>query len=160
MQRKKERPDPTIPTPVPVSAGERRRNVTAGRYPLLTGTLYSIIPVGMSEPFHDNWTTQLRKGVLELSILNALAAERLYGYEIVRRLGAVDGLVIGEGTIYPILNRLKVEKYLATTLEESPDGPARKYYSLTERGRKQLERMNDAWERLRAGIDRLRKERS
>ncbi len=114
----------------------------------------------MSEPFHVNWTTQLRKGVLELSILNALAAERLYGYDIVRRLGAVDGLVISEGTIYPILNRLKAEKYLDTTLEESPDGPARKYYRLTDRGRKQLERMNDDWERLRAGIDRLRKERT
>lgn len=114
----------------------------------------------MSDAFHLNWTTQLRKGVLELSILNALAAERLYGYEIVRRLAGVDSLVISEGTIYPILNRLKSESYVETTIEESSEGPARKYYRLTERGRRQLERMNEDWERLFAGIDRLRKERT
>ena len=114
----------------------------------------------MSGPFHLNWTTQLRKGVLELSILNALAGERLYGYEIVKRLASVDSLVISEGTIYPILNRLKAEEYLETTIEESPEGPARKYYLLTERGREQLSRMNGDWERLQAGIDRLRKERT
>lgn len=114
----------------------------------------------MPGAFHLNWTTQLRKGVLELSILNALASERLYGYEIVRRLGSVESLVIGEGTIYPILNRLKAEEYVETTIEESSEGPARKYYQLTASGRKQLARMNDDWERLRAGIDRLRKERS
>jgi PadR family transcriptional regulator PadR len=63
----------------------------------------------MSEEFYMNWTTQVRKGVLELAILNTLGGGPLYGYDIVRRLGDVDSLVITEGTIYPILSRLRGE---------------------------------------------------
>lgn len=112
----------------------------------------------MDTRFADNWNTQLRKGVLELSILNALDGARLYGYDIVKRLRAIDGLVISEGTIYPILSRLKKEGFLDTTLEESPEGPARKYYRVTEAGHRQLQAMNETWESLTHGIDTLRKE--
>ena len=55
----------------------------------------------------DNWTTQLRKGVLELCILNIIGRSRVYGYDIVKQLRGVDALVVREGTIYPILSRLK-----------------------------------------------------
>ena len=110
--------------------------------------------------FHLNWTTQLRKGLLELAILNALAARPLYGYDIVRQLGDVDSLVISEGTIYPILTRLRGERYVESSVEESPDGPPRKYYRLTDSGREQLGRMNDHWQRLRDAIEALRKEPS
>ena len=116
--------------------------------------------VPVSSEFEDNWATQLRKGLIELCVLNALAGGRLYGYDIVRRLRDLDGLVIAEGTVYPLLSRLKREKFVRTTLEESPQGPARKYYELTELGRRQLAVMNDIWQRIADGVARLqRKER-
>jgi PadR family transcriptional regulator PadR len=71
----------------------------------------------MDEPFLDNWSTQIRKGVLELCILNVIRAGRLYGYDIVRRLRELDGLVISEGTIYTILSRFKSEGLVTTTIE-------------------------------------------
>jgi PadR family transcriptional regulator PadR len=111
----------------------------------------------VSEEFQLNWATQLRKGVLEFAILSALAGNRLYGYELVRTLGSIDSLVVSEGTIYPILNRLKREAYVASTIEESSEGPARKYYQLTTKGRAQLQRMTDHWKRLQLGIDTLQK---
>lgn len=112
----------------------------------------------MSTESSDNWTTQLRKGVLELCILNSLSGSRRYGYDIVRTLSEIESLVVREGTIYPILNRFKREALVRTTIEESPDGPARKYYELTDKGRKQLSWMNEHWQRLLRGIENLRKE--
>ncbi|MDX1661035.1 MAG: PadR family transcriptional regulator [Gemmatimonadota bacterium] len=112
----------------------------------------------MTERFFDNWTTQLRKGVLELAVLNALAGEALYGYDIVRALGEGEGLGIAEGTIYPLLSRLKKEGLVETYLEDSPEGPARKYYRLTAAGRGMLESMNEHWVAVRATVDAMRKE--
>lgn len=103
-----------------------------------------------------SWTTQLRKGALELAILNALNGDRLYGYDIVRTLRQHDGLMIADGTVYPILSRLKADGLLRATLEDSPDGPARKYYELTRNGRQALIDMNAAWDTLVASIDALR----
>jgi len=112
----------------------------------------------MDADFLANWTTQMRKGLLELSVLAALRGRRLYGYDIVKRLSAVDGLVIGEGTIYPILSRFKKEGLVETTLAESPEGPARKYYQLTARGRQLLSKMLAAWADVRDGIDQVSQE--
>jgi PadR family transcriptional regulator, regulatory protein PadR len=109
----------------------------------------------MESAFFDNWTTQLRKGILEVGVLAALRGRRLYGYEIVKTLGSIPGLVIGEGTVYPILSRFKREGLVTTTLVESAEGPARKYYELTPPGRKELARMLDAWRAVRDGIDSL-----
>jgi PadR family transcriptional regulator PadR len=111
------------------------------------------------ETFYLNWTTQLRKGLLELAILNVLGSGPLYGYDIVRRLGDVDGLVITEGTIYPILSRLKNEEYIESYIEESSEGPPRKYYRLSPGGRAELKRMNQHWLRLHEAIGELRKEK-
>jgi len=113
----------------------------------------------MSDTFYVNWTTQLRKGLLELAILNVLGSGPLYGYDIVRRLGDVDSLVITEGTVYPILSRLRNEDYVETYIEESSSGPPRKYYRLTTRGREELRRMNQHWARLHEALGSLRKER-
>ena len=122
--------------------------------------MYLVMPYigSMSTESSDNWTTQLRKGVLELCILNSLSGSRRYGYDIVRTLSEIESLVVREGTIYPILNRFKREALVRTTIEESPDGPARKYYELTDKGRKQLSWMNEHWQRLLRGIENLRKE--
>jgi PadR family transcriptional regulator, regulatory protein PadR len=114
--------------------------------------------VGMEiEKSLDNWNIQARKGVLELCILNVLNGERLYGYDIVKRLRVVDGLVITEGTIYPILSRFRAQGLVAVDLEESSGGPARKYYKLTQRGEAMLSRMNAMWDLIEAGIKNLRK---
>jgi PadR family transcriptional regulator PadR len=109
----------------------------------------------MESDFFDNWTTQLRKGILELGVLTALRGRRLYGYDIVKRLGQIEGLVISEGTIYPILSRFKREGLVTTSLVESNEGPARKYYELTTIGRRELSRMRAAWRSVRDGIDSL-----
>ena len=85
--------------------------------------------------FFDNWTVQVRKGVLELCILNALAEKERYGYELVKTLVAIPGLGVTEGTLYPLLSRLRVQGLISARLEESSEGPARKYYALTRAGR-------------------------
>ncbi len=113
---------------------------------------------GMDDRFFDNWSTQLRKGMLELCILNAIGGTRLYGYDIVRRLREIEALVISEGTVYPILSRLRREGFLQTTIEESAEGPPRKYYRLTEKGTGILPRMNDCWVKMKTGADGLKGE--
>ncbi len=105
----------------------------------------------------ENWTTQLRKGVLELCLLNIIGHGRIYGYDIVRRLREVDALVVREGTIYPILSRLKRDGLVRSSLEESPAGPARKYYELTRRGEQLQSDMNGYWDVLTRGVGELRK---
>jgi PadR family transcriptional regulator, regulatory protein PadR len=93
--------------------------------------------------FFDNWAVQVRKGLLELCILNALAGGEQYGYELVKSLTRIPGLGTTEGTLYPLLSRLRVQGLVTTRLEESPEGPARKYYSLSESGEELRSRMNE-----------------
>ncbi len=104
-----------------------------------------------------NWSTQLRKGLLELSILNLLARGELYGYDLVKRLAQVEGLVVTEGTIYPLLSRLRSGGLVKARLEESSAGPVRKYYALTAEGRRVRKTMNGHWAKLSAGISALMK---
>jgi PadR family transcriptional regulator PadR len=112
----------------------------------------------MGEAFFTNWMTQLRKGLLELAILNAVGGSPVYGYEIVRQLSDLHSIAISEGTIYPILSRLKTEGYVESFLEESPDGPARKYYRLTAQGREELKRMNRHWRRIQNAVAEVQRE--
>ena len=112
----------------------------------------------MENQFLDNWATQLRKGMLELCILNAIKGTSLYGYDIVRKLRQIETLVISEGTIYPILSRLKREGFVQTTIKESSEGPPRKYYELTAKGEQTLSRMNDYWRNVKTGADTLKGE--
>ena len=102
-----------------------------------------------------NWSTQLRKGLLELSIINLLARGELYGYDLVKRLADVEGLVVTEGTIYPLLSRLRGSGLVRARLEESSSGPVRKYYTLTPEGRRVRETMNAHWTGLSKGISAL-----
>jgi len=105
--------------------------------------------------FFDNWTVQVRKGVLELCILNALAEEERYGYDLVKTLVTVPGLGVTEGTLYPLLSRLRVAGLVSARLEQSTQGPARKYYSLTKDGRKIMAVMNEYLETLNRGTRQL-----
>jgi len=109
------------------------------------------------DDFFDNWTVQVRKGVLEVCILNALDGEERYGYDLVKTLVGIPGLGVTEGTIYPLLSRLRMQGLLCARLEESPSGPARKYYSLTKDGRKTMASMNHYLETLNRGTRVLQK---
>jgi len=107
--------------------------------------------------FFDNWTVQVRKGLLELCILNALADQERYGYDLVKTLVATPGLGVTEGTLYPLLSRLRVQGLITARLEESSEGPARKYYSLTKEGKKIMGAMNEYVDALTAGARQLQK---
>lgn len=76
--------------------------------------------------------TQFKKGVLELCVLSLLKQGDKYGYELADTVGR--SIAISEGTIYPLLKRLRNEGYFEVYLKESPNGPARKYYRLTKKG--------------------------
>lgn len=99
-----------------------------------------------------DWITQLRKGLLELCVLNLLTHGEAYGYEIAQRLKALDILAITESTLYPILARLLEERLLTVRTGASSDGPPRRYYSLSPAGRERLTEMNAYWENLHGVI--------
>ncbi|HUH64684.1 MAG TPA: PadR family transcriptional regulator [Terracidiphilus sp.] len=103
----------------------------------------------------DRWEAQLRKGALEMAALASLWQGRLYGLEIIRFLDSQSQLVLAEGTIYPILNRLKAEGLLSSEWVEAEAGHPRKYYSLTDAGRDRLRQMAQAWSSFAGGLSRL-----
>ena len=105
--------------------------------------------------FFDNWTVQVRKGLLELCILNLLLEGEQYGYDIIRKVLNVPGFGITEGTLYPLLSRLRMQGLVQTRLVESTSGPARKYYSLTAKGRKTAAVMNDHLQEILGGLNTL-----
>ena len=113
-----------------------------------------ILQRGMEDLF-DNWTVQVRKGFLELCILSALQGGERYGYELVKRLVAVPGIQVAEGSIYPLLSRLKRQGFIESRLVESAEGPARKYYALTGEGQKQVAAMRDYFGSLVKGYEEL-----
>jgi len=111
-----------------------------------------------SPPSEDEvakWETQLRKGGLGLAVLATLWNGRLYGLEILRRLDSEAGLSVPEGTIYPLLNRLKTEGLVAAEWVEAAAGHPRKYYSLTDVGRARVRDMAASWTSFAAGLERL-----
>jgi len=111
-----------------------------------------------SEPLPDQpdrWEAQLRKGALEMAALASLWHGRLYGLEIIRFLESQSRLVLAEGTIYPILNRLKAEALLTSEWVEADAGHPRKYYSLTDTGRERLRLMATAWVDFSTGLTQL-----
>jgi PadR family transcriptional regulator, regulatory protein PadR len=107
--------------------------------------------------YFENWIVQARKGFLELLILNALEAEERYGYDLVKSLVDTPGLGVTEGTIYPLLSRLRVQGLVSTRLVESAEGPARKYYALAPKGRKAAKLMNEHVELMIKGSRSMRR---
>ncbi|MHC4881000.1 MAG: PadR family transcriptional regulator [Planctomycetota bacterium] len=105
----------------------------------------------------DNWQTQLRKGMLDIVILNLLRYGPCHGYEMVQRMKKIEGLKIREGNVYPILARLEEEKLVENYTEPSADGPPRKYFKLTNTGNEILEQMNGHWEQMIDSIQHIRK---
>ncbi|MDW7651892.1 MAG: PadR family transcriptional regulator [Bacillota bacterium] len=94
---------------------------------------------------------QFKKGVLELCVLALLAQKDRYGYELVNEVS--KNIAISEGTIYPLMKRLKDDGYFTTYLQESQEGPPRKYYKLTELGRKTKEELSEEWYSFVEGVN-------
>ncbi len=111
----------------------------------------------VKEPAPGEWTSQLRRGVLELCILKLLRDEPNYGYEIVTTLETFGPLAAGENTVYPLLRRLKTDRHLETFAVESPAGPARQYYRLTAQGRQRLAALEHEWGALVGAVGRCLK---
>lgn len=103
----------------------------------------------------DNTKTQMRRGVLEYCILLILSKGDEYASSIINELKEVNMIVV-EGTLYPLLIRQKNLGLLSYRWEESPQGPPRKYYSITDKGREYLEELDAAWNEMISSIDSIR----
>jgi PadR family transcriptional regulator, regulatory protein PadR len=103
----------------------------------------------------DKWEVQLRKGCLELAILAALWGGKRYGLEILVRLESDSDLIVSEGTIYPLLSRLKASGLVTSEWVESDAGHPRKYYALTAAGTHRAQEMAAIWARFSASMSRL-----
>ena len=106
----------------------------------------------------QDWTSQLRRGVLELCMLEVLRRDASYGYEIVTTLERLGPLAAGENTVYPLLRRLKSDGLLETFSRESPAGPPRQYYRLTAEGRRRLAALEKEWTAMVDAVDRCMKQ--
>src|ERR1700744_960135 len=95
----------------------------------------------------ENTQTQMRKGILEYCILAVIARDETYASDIIAELKKAQLLVV-EGTLYPLLTRLKNNGLLTYNWVESTSGPPRKYYALSEEGSKVLEQLDKTWEEL------------
>ena len=109
-----------------------------------------------SEP-PEKWEAQLRKGCLELAILASLWEQRLYGLEILRLLEKESDLVLAEGTVYPILGRLKEDGLLQSEWVEAEAGHPRKYYWLTAAGKQKVVSMAQFWSSFSGNLNTLLK---
>ena len=105
----------------------------------------------------ENTKAQMRKGVLELCILSLLQSKDAYASDIIEHLKKAEMIVV-EGTLYPLLTRLKNADLLAYRWEESTSGPPRKYYSLTEKGKIALKELLRSWDTLVDAVNRTVKQ--
>ncbi|MDR1639861.1 MAG: PadR family transcriptional regulator [Clostridiales bacterium] len=96
---------------------------------------------------------QLKKGVLDLCVLSLLSQRDMYGYELVTAVS--KGIEISEGTIYPLLKRIKDEGYVTTYLVESPEGPSRKYYAITGAGLSVTTDLEREWRKVVDGVEKV-----
>lgn len=102
----------------------------------------------------ENTKAQMRKGVLEYCILSVLSQEELYPPDIIAKLKEAK-LIVVEGTLYPLLTRLKDAGFLTYRWEESRSGPPRKYYKLTPVGQKFLNELDETWDDLAQAVKKM-----
>jgi PadR family transcriptional regulator PadR len=105
----------------------------------------------------DNNKAQMRKGILEYCILLILSRHDAYASEIITELKSAQMIVV-EGTLYPLLMRQKNQGWLGYRWEESSQGPPRKYYSLTEKGKALLRELDGSWREMVASIEHIREQ--
>ena len=96
---------------------------------------------------------QFKKGVLELCVLAVVNKNDCYGYDLVEEIS--KNILISDGTIYPLLRRLNKEGYFDTYLKESIEGPPRKYYKITEKGKGQYDLLAREWTEFAEAVDKI-----
>ena len=101
----------------------------------------------------DALLAQMRRGTLQYCVLALLNEDERYGFDLVRALAELDGMVTSEGTIYPLLSRLRRDGLVESSWQESSAGPPRRYYRLTDAGRAALEGFKLEWRRFRDAVD-------
>lgn len=104
----------------------------------------------------DNVKSQMRKGMLEYCVMLLLRKEACYSSDIIRRLKEAE-LIVVEGTLYPLLTRLKNDGLLSYEWRESTQGPPRKYYRLTQSGEEFLAQLDEAWCSLANSVEIIKK---
>ena len=113
--------------------------------------MWRMVPAGGD----DQLLSQLRRGVLEYCVLAILSKRERYAFDLVRSLSEIGGLVTSEGTLYPLLSRLRKEGVVSSKWQESPMGPPRRYYRITAKGARALNDFTLEWRRFRSSVDRL-----
>ena len=113
------------------------------------GSLVKNTPVSINEKF-----TAIRKGLLEFLVLKIIAADKVYAADILSQLGATE-FATQEGTLYPLLSKMRREELVDYEWKESEAGPPRKYYQLTAKGREQLQETSDYWKKISGTVKNL-----
>jgi PadR family transcriptional regulator, regulatory protein PadR len=103
----------------------------------------------------DKLLVQMRRGSIEYCVLALLETEDRYGFDITRELASAGGLVTSEGTVYPLLTRLRNDGLVATYWKDSSEGPQRRYYRITKTGRQALESFIAQWKPFRDSVDAI-----
>ena len=122
-----------------------------------SNTMYFIYLCFMNREFIEKWQSQVKKGSLSFIVLLILKEKELYGYELIEKIKAMTEIDIAEGTLYPLLNRLKTDNLLESKWVEQETGIPRKYYFLSESGKLTLEEMTLQWIGLELIIKKLLK---
>ncbi len=110
----------------------------------------------MDELFIHKWQSQLKKGTLSFIVLNILKDKEYYGYELIESVREHTEIEVAEGTLYPLMNRLKKDELVTSKWVEQESGIPRKYYSLTNAGVNILKQMQAYWDDLETSIERIR----
>jgi PadR family transcriptional regulator PadR len=103
----------------------------------------------------DKLLVQMRRGSIEYCVLALLESEDRYGFDITRELASAGGLVTSEGTVYPLLTRLRNDGLVDTYWKDSSEGPKRRYYRITKIGRQALESFIEQWKPFRDSVDAI-----
>jgi PadR family transcriptional regulator, regulatory protein PadR len=119
------------------------------------GTMYCMVPGE-----DTNWLAQIRRGVAEQCVLALLTGGEKYGFELARELGARGQIIASEGTLYPLLARLRRNGLVETSWRESNAGPPRRYYHLTRDGELALASFTKQWRVFRDAVDEILSEGS
>lgn len=111
----------------------------------------------MNEEFIHKWESQVKKGILSLVVLNIISKGDYYGYELIEEIRKYTEIDIAEGTLYPLLIRLKEDNMVDSRWVEQESGIPRKYYALTEEGKVSLQQMKEYWDNLYKSIQKISK---
>ena len=114
--------------------------------------MYYIYLCRMNDEFIHKWESQVKKGILSLVVMNVLSQREYYGYELIEEIRNHTMIDIAEGTLYPLLVRLKESNMVTSKWVEQESGIPRKYYTLTAEGIETLQAMRSYWENLGASI--------